>query len=212
MRGLRHLRRWVTATALAAAAACAGAQGQPDSHQALAGRELSAALRAGGFVVYFRHADTGAPVAEPPEFDLARCETQRNLNDNGRAQARAIGAQFRRLAIPVGAVLSSELCRCWETAELAFGRYMRTSDLTGVPRGEQWAGLRSQRAQALRRLLATPPPAGQNTILVSHGFNLWDLERFHLGTQGEAALYRPDGGGGYALVARVLPDEWGRLD
>jgi phosphohistidine phosphatase SixA len=203
---------WLAAAALAASAAGAGAQGQPDPQRALQGPQLVAALRAGGFVIYFRHADTGAPVAEPPQFDLARCETQRNLNAEGRAQARDIGAQFRRLAIPVSAVLSSEFCRCWETAELAFGRYTRSSDLTGVPRGEQWAQLRTQRAQALRGLLATPPPSGSNTILVSHGFNLWNAERFHLATQGEAALYRPDGNGGYALVARLLPEEWARLD
>ena len=48
-------------------------------------------------------------------------------------------------------------------------------------------------------------------MLVSHGFNLWDAEGFHLGTQGEAAIYKPDGKGGYALVARLLPREWAEL-
>lgn len=203
---------WLAGLALAAAMACASAQGQPDPQHALAGAKLAAALRDGGFVIYFRHADTGPAVPEPPGFDLARCETQRNLNDNGRAQARDIGVQFGRLGIPVGPVLSSELCRCWQTAELAFGRFQRTSDLTGVPRSEQWAQLRAQRSQALRKLLSSTPPAGRNTVLVSHGFNLMDLERFHLGTQGEAAIYRPDGSGGYILVARVLPEDWAQLN
>jgi hypothetical protein len=47
--------------------------------------------------------------------------------------------------------------------------------------------------------------------LVSHGFNLWDAEGFHLGTQGEAAIYRPDGKGGYAVVARIVPRQWSEL-
>ena len=189
----------------------ARAQGTPDPAHALSGPALVAALKQGGLVIYFRHADTGTPVPEPPGFDLARCETQRNLNDDGRQQARAIGAQFRRLNIPLARVLSSEFCRCWQTAELAFGRYEKTSDLTGVPRGSQWDELRAQRAAALRRLLSSPPPPGQNSVLLSHGFNLWDLERFHLGTQGEAAVYRPDGQGSYALIARLLPEDWTEL-
>jgi broad specificity phosphatase PhoE len=207
----RRLVAWLLCLAAALAGASARAQGTPDPAQALAGSALAAALKQGGFVIYFRHADTGAPVAEPAGFDLARCDTQRNLNDDGRAQARDIGVQFRRLEIPVGSVLSSEFCRCWQTAELAFGRYQKTSDLSGVPRGPQWDELRQERAGALRRLLSSPPPAGQNSVLVSHGFNLWDLERFHLGTQGEAAVYRPDGRGAYTLVARVLPQDWAQL-
>ena len=60
-------------------------------------------------------------------------------------------------------------------------------------------------------MLAATPTPGTNTILVSHGFNLWDAEGFHLGTQGEAAIYKPDSKGGYALVARLLPREWTEL-
>lgn len=212
MHALAHgLAAWLLCLAAVLAATGARAQGTPDPAQALAGPALAAALAQGGFVIYFRHADTGAPVPEPAGFDLARCETQRNLNDDGREQARGIGAQFRRLNIPVGGVLSSEFCRCWQTAELAFGRYQKTSDLSGVPRGPQWDELRAQRSAALRRLLSSPPPPGQNSVLVSHGFNLWDLERFHLGTQGEAAVYRPDGQGAYVLVARLLPQDWAEL-
>jgi broad specificity phosphatase PhoE len=207
----RGLVAWILCLVAALAVTGARAQGTPDAAHALAGPALAAALKQGGFVIYFRHADTGPAVPEPPGFDLARCETQRNLNDDGREQAREIGAQFRRLELPVGGVLSSEFCRCWQTAELAFGRYEKTSDLTGVPRGPQWDDLRAQRSAALRRLLSSSPAAGQNSVLVSHGFNLWDLERFHLGTQGEAAVYRPDGRGAYTLVARLLPEDWARL-
>ncbi len=174
----------------------------------LSDAELVAALQRGGNVVYFRHADTGPASPEPPTVDLTRCETQRNLNDNGRAQAQEIGRQLRRLRIPVGAVLSSQFCRCKDTAQLAFGRFEVVPALTGVARGPEFAQARRSASDGLRALLSTAPPAGENTVLVSHGFNLIDLEGLYLSTQGEAAVYRPDGAGGYSLLARVLPSQW----
>lgn len=191
----------------------AGATAQPgisDARQALAGGALLAALQRGGQVIYFRHADTGPAYIEQ-DVDLTRCDTQRNLNDDGRADSRNIGEQFRRLRIPLGQVLSSEFCRCRETAQLAFGRHVVEPMLTGVSRSAEAAERRKEATSALKRMLATPPATGVNTVLVSHGFNLWDAEGFHLGTQGEAAIYRPDGAGGYVLVARLRPDDWGAL-
>lgn len=183
-----------------------GHAGEPDR------ATLLEALRAGGLVLYFRHADTGPATLEPESMRIERCDTQRNLNDDGRGQARAIGTQFRRLGIPVGQVMSSRFCRCRETAQLAFGRYEAIQVLTGVRRGAEFAQARRAASDGLRRLLSTLPPAGENTVLVSHGFNLIDLEGLYLSTQGEAAIYRPDGRGGYMLLARVLPEEWATLD
>lgn len=181
--------------------------GTPDPEHALGGKSLASALVGGGYVIYFRHADTGPAYVEQG-VDLKRCETQRNLNDKGREEARLIGAQFKLLKIPVGEVLASEFCRCKETADLAFGRYRLEPLLTGVSRSAEAAPRREQAIAALKKMLAANPASGTNTVLVSHGFNLWDAEGFHLGTQGEAAIYKPDGKGGYALVARLLPREW----
>lgn len=194
----------IAALLLASATGVAPGQTLSDGH-------LVAALQRGGNVIYFRHADTGPAYPEPRPVDLERCETQRNLNDAGRAEAAEIGRQFQRLGIVVGTVLSSQFCRCKETAQLAFGRYETAPALTGVPRGPEFAQARERASKGLRALLSTPPPAGRNTVLVSHGFNLIDLEGLYLGTQGEAAVYRPDGKGGYALLARVLPEEWAKL-
>ncbi len=177
---------------------------------ALSGNALVAALQRGGHVIYFRHADTG-PAYQEQGVDLANCATQRNLNDNGREEAELIGNALRRLAIPIGPVLTSEFCRCKDTARLAFGRFDIEPGLTGVSRSPDAAARREQGAKALRALLATAPPPGNNSVLISHGFNLWDAEGFHLGTQGEAAIYKPDGKGGYALVARLLPRQWAVL-
>ena len=188
----------------------AAQSGVPEQEHTLSGRSLAAALERGGYVIYFRHADTGPAYLEQ-DVDLKRCETQRNLNDNGREEAKLIGAQFRKLKIPVGEVLASEFCRCVETADLAFGRHKIEPLLTGVSRSAEAAPRREQAIAALKKMLAASPAPGTNSVLVSHGFNLWDAEGFHLGTQGEAAIYKPDGKGGYALVARLLPREWAEL-
>jgi len=204
----RSASNW--AWALALACACAGAEpGVPEP--ALQGEALASALQGGGYVIFFRHADTGPATPDPQPVDLSRCETQRNLNDNGRAQAKSIGEQFKRLRIPVGQILVSECCRCRQTAELAFGRYEKTPVLTGRGRDASAQKARSEASHGLRALLSSVPAAGTNTVLVSHGFNLMDLEGFLLATQGEAAIFRPDGRGGYALVARIVPEEWARL-
>src|SRR4051794_18743197 len=201
---------WLFAFCIIATRADA-APGEPQPAFELSGVALVRTLQAGGHVIYFRHADTGAASPEPASVDLQRCETQRNLNEHGRSQARQIGEEFRRLNIPVGEVLTSEFCRCWQTAQLAFGRYRKANALTSVSRDPASAEQRVQTATALRRLLATPPDGSTNTVLISHGYNLYDAEGFLLGTQGEAVIYLPDGHGGYRLLARLAPEDWARL-
>lgn len=72
-----------------------------------------------GSVVLIRHA-LAPGVGDPERFALNDCSTQRNLNDEGRAQAVRIGKFFRQLPVPVEAVWSSQWCRTRETADLAF--------------------------------------------------------------------------------------------
>ncbi|MBO9418084.1 histidine phosphatase family protein [Labrenzia sp. R4_2] len=76
------------------------------------------ALENGG-IVLFRHA-LAPGTGDPANFTLGDCSTQRNLNDQGRADSRAIGQAFKDKGIKVGRVLTSQWCRCVETAELAF--------------------------------------------------------------------------------------------
>jgi virginiamycin B lyase len=160
------------------------------------------ALRRGGFVIYFRHTATDQTQTDS---DLSRCETQRNLNEQGRADARAIGQAFKALNIPVGQVLSSNYCRTRDTAQLAFGRAELVRDISGLPDSE-----REQRTAALQRLLRTPPQPGTNTVSVSHGFNITAAANITI-AEGEAAIFAPGVEGGFALVARALPDEWSKL-
>lgn len=83
---------------------------------------IAAALREGRCAILFRHGLTASGIGDPPGFRLDACSTQRNLNDDGRAQARRIGEWFASNRLRPLAVRSSAWCRCRETAELAFGK------------------------------------------------------------------------------------------
>jgi phosphohistidine phosphatase SixA len=172
------------------------------------GRDLVARLREGGYVVFIRHAATQT-TQDDPRPDLDDPSTQRNLSDDGRHQARQLGRAIRRLRIPVGTVLASPYARTRETAELAFGRdrVRVTRDLLN----EAFPGTDDEElARRLRRLFATRPPAGQNTVLVSHGFNLQEATGLSIG-EGESAIFAPGDAGRPSLVARITPEEWQTL-
>mgnify|MGYP001072022832 CR=1 FL=1 len=170
-------------------AGLAMSQATPAAGEALAGAELLAALRSGGLVIFFRHADTDFSQLDSDPIDLSDCATQRNLSEEGRAQSRQIGEAIAALGIPIGEVLSSELCRCRETAELAFGRATLTPDLSSL-RTTATEAEEQERIEALRRLLATPPEPGTNTVLVSHLFNIQGATGISL-DEGEAAIFLP---------------------
>ena len=115
---------WMGALASAGAGlgAWVGAQNTPEASTDVLRsiRQLQQARQGG--VLLVRHASTEPGLGDPPGFVLSQCRTQRNLSEAGRDQARALGAWFARHALPVQAVLSSQWCRCLDTAQLAFGR------------------------------------------------------------------------------------------
>ena len=80
-------------------------------------------LRAGACAVLLRHAQTDSGTGDPPGFQLDQCSTQRNLSDEGRAQAGRIGQWFELHGLKPDAVRSSAWCRCRHTADLAFGQH-----------------------------------------------------------------------------------------
>ena len=77
-----------------------------------------AALRGDGHVALIRHAPAPGPAGDPFDYKLDDCTTQRNLSEQGRAEAQALGARFRMQQVKIGKVVSSQWCRCRQTAEL----------------------------------------------------------------------------------------------
>ena len=85
-------------------------------------QELIHSLQEGGKVVFIRHAYAPGN-GDPKNFTLKSCSNQRNLNNIGIEQAIKIGLFFKRNKIKIDKVLSSEWCRCKDTAKYAFNRY-----------------------------------------------------------------------------------------
>ena len=79
-------------------------------------------LKDGGNLIFIRHAYAPGN-GDPAGFNLNDCSTQRNLSDDGRKQALNIGEFFTENKIEIDKVLSSEWCRCKETAKIAFKNY-----------------------------------------------------------------------------------------
>ena len=185
----------------------AAAQGAPPAPM-LRGRELVEALRGGGYVVYFRHATTDSSQADTDRENLERCDTQRNLSAEGRRMARDIGQAFRALGIRVGKVISSPYCRAVDTAELAFGRPEKSASLYFAIGADREA--RAQLSADLRRMLATAPAAGTNTVLVSHHANLKEATGLWPKREGDAHVFRPRPGGAFEHVGEAGPEDWPR--
>ena len=165
-------------------------------------------LRAGGLVIYFRHGATDQTGPSDEAADLAKCETQRNLSAEGREQAIQIGKAFHALRIPVDTVTTSPFCRCKDTAQLAFGRFIVANDLYFAIGTDP---LETRRfAQSLRRMLSTLPARATNAVIVSHSANLSEAASIWPKPEGVAYVFRPLPDGRFEAIAMVLPEDWGK--
>jgi phosphohistidine phosphatase SixA len=68
-----------------------------------------------GHVLFIRHA-LAPGSGDPSHFKVEDCQTQRNLSAAGREQARKIGARLRAAKLQISAILTSQWCRCKDTA------------------------------------------------------------------------------------------------
>jgi len=79
-------------------------------------------LRSGGYVIVVRHGATHPDQADTDPLNLDNVAKQRQLNDKGRADAKAVGEVFRGAAVPIGKSYSSRFFRAVETARLIGGK------------------------------------------------------------------------------------------
>ena len=79
-------------------------------------------LKEGGKLIFIRHA-LAPGSGDPDNFKLNDCSTQRNLSQEGIEQSKKIGFFFKKNKIPMDKVLSSEWCRCKDTAKYVFKNF-----------------------------------------------------------------------------------------
>ena len=174
--------------------------------------ELVHSLRAGGNVIVIRHGATNADMADTDPLNHDNIANQRQLSAKGEAAAVALGEAFKSIGIRVGQVYTSRFNRAYQTAKLAgFEPIEKSIDVTEgglvVSPNEN-----NRRAEALRKLAATLPPAASNVVIVTHKPNILDAfgkDWFEV-KEGEATIFKPEGGS-YKLLARLQMTDWPRL-
>jgi phosphohistidine phosphatase SixA len=179
---------------------------------ALAQGDLIAALRGGGYVIVMRHAHSPAQPPPAGQADPDNKTGERQLDAAGKDQAQAIGRSLKARGIPVGPVFSSPTFRALQTARLmGFERPEARSEL-GDGGASMAASAAGQAGTAwLKSEAGAAPPQGRDTLLITHGPNIALAfgDGFKDMADGEAAVFRPDGKGGFTLAGRIKPDGWG---
>ena len=172
-----------------------------------------AALKDGGCVIVFRHGATNRDQADTDPLNLDdpnNVSKQRQLSERGRQVAKDVGAAFKTLQIPIGAVYTSKFFRAVETGRLISGKdVVATADISEG--GQVVTPIENdRRTEAMRKLAATPPAKGTNTLVVSHKPNILDAfgkDWFDV-REGEASIFRADASGKPVLFARLLASDW----
>jgi broad specificity phosphatase PhoE len=159
-------------------------------------------LRQPGHAAFMRHSDAPGGAGDPAGFRLDDCATQRNLSDEGRAQAHRTALALARNNLAFDQVLTSPWCRCRETALLVTGKqaqdFAALSNLVG--REEH----RTAQITALKARLGELDPSSR-VLFVTHGILIAALLGIHP-AQGEMVIVRIGPGGEPVLAGRLRVD------
>ena len=122
-------------------------------------------LKEGEKLIFIRHA-VAPGGGDPVDFDILRCETQRNLSKEGIAQSKNIGKFFLEKNIKIDKVLSSEWCRCKQTAQYAFNKY-ETKNFLNSFFSEKFASNKNKQINDLKKYI-NEWSGDNNLVLVTH--------------------------------------------
>ena len=122
-------------------------------------------LKKGGNIIFIRHAIAPGN-GDPQNFDISNCSTQRNLSKDGELQALKIGKFFKENDIKLTKVLSSEWCRCKDTAKIAFGNY-ETKNFLNSFYDERFSKNKDKQILDFQKFIRNWNKTG-NLVLVTH--------------------------------------------
>jgi phosphohistidine phosphatase SixA len=163
--------------------------------------QVAEAMRAGGVAILIRHA-TAPGTFDPPGFRINDCATQRNLSTEGRAEAQRIGSHLKSLGLKPGEVLTSQWCRCRDTASLAFGTARDWPALNSFISARE-----SEAAQVaeVRARIARIKPGEAPLVLVTHQVMVTAISGIYP-QSGEAVVVAPERTGGIRVIGSVKPE------
>ena len=165
-------------------------------------REAWAALAKGGHVALIRHGNAPGR-GDPAGVKIDDCKTQRNLDEAGREQSRALGKVFRDRGVRVARILSSPWCRCLETARLMAVGDVETS-MALLPDREP---ANPVRRLELKEIISSWRGPG-TLVLVTHGFTVQALFGF-IPSSAEVLVVKPRPGSnaGGDVAGRIPPPQ-----
>jgi phosphohistidine phosphatase SixA len=140
-----------------------------------------------GYVLLLRHA-IAPGVGDPANFKIGDCSTQRNLSEEGRAQAKAIGAWLKSEQIKIARVESSRWCRSIETAKLMdIGKVRQNPNLDSLFNSDN--PIADPKTTATREQIIKHRNKKGLLVLVFHQINIMALAGGGV-TSGEGVLIR----------------------
>ena len=120
----------------------------------------------GDKIIMIRHA-LAPGRGDPKGFKIDDCSTQRNLDEIGINQSKNIGKLFKEKKIKIDQVLSSQWCRCKDTAKYAFNKYKEFSALNSTF-SPPYDKKEKQQIKELKKFVKKWNGKGGNLILVTH--------------------------------------------
>lgn len=162
---------------------------------------LLEAVRSGQAIAIMRHA-IAPGTGDPSDFDVDDCATQRNLSQEGRDQARAIGAVFREFGVSDADIRSSAWCRCKDTAEL-----LDIGEFEIFPPLNSFFQARERQADQMRELrgfLSDWKFEGRPLVMVTHQVVISALTGFYP-RSGETVIFTQDNEGNPKVLGSFLP-------
>ena len=135
------------------------------NNNAFSNDKILQSLKEGKKLVFIRHAIAPGN-GDPINFNINDCSTQRNLDKNGITQSKKIGQFFINNKIKVDKVLSSEWCRCKDTAKYAFKNF-ETFDALNSFYDERFAANETNQIKDLKNYINNWN-SDKNLVLVTH--------------------------------------------
>tara|TARA_B100000686_G_scaffold2663_1_gene2873 strand:- start:8 stop:562 length:555 start_codon:yes stop_codon:yes gene_type:complete len=135
------------------------------NNNAFSDDKILKSLKDGKKLVFIRHAIAPGN-GDPNNFDINDCSTQRNLNENGIEESKKIGLFFKNNKIKIDKVLSSQWCRCKDTAKYAFKNF-KTFDALNSFYDEKFAANEAKQIKDLKNYIKRWN-SDKNLVLITH--------------------------------------------
>ena len=135
------------------------------NNSAFSDDKILKSLKEGKKLIFIRHAIAPGN-GDPNNFDINDCSTQRNLDEKGIEESEKIGLFFKNNKIKIDKVLSSQWCRCKDTAKYAFKNFETFNALNSFY-DEKFAANEAKQIKDLKNYIKNWN-SDKNLVLITH--------------------------------------------